>query len=80
MIETSKVKWSRRPKLLLRNRVGIRRNTVRKKPDEEIRYPLETGFCIMVFGNRVLCENQNLCYCEFVRDIVNRIVVYRESN
>ena len=80
MIKTSRVEWFRRPKLLL-NRKSINRKLISEEASEnKIKYPLRTGVCIIVFGNRVWCDRQAMCYREFVRDVVNRLIDFRELN
>ncbi len=80
MEKTIKRRWFRRPRIIQKNRSYQKIQGSQGKSDKNIRFPVEAGVCVMVFGNRILCDNQVMCYCEFVRDLVNRVVDYREMN
>ena len=80
MAKSSRIDLPSRRGLIIKNRFGFIKDKLRRAPEKEIFYPLETSVCIRVFGNRILCDNQANCYCEFVRDVVNRIVDFRELN
>jgi len=80
MEKTIKRRWFRRPRSIFKKKSYQKIQDSQDKQEKNIRYPVEAGVCVMVFGNRILCGNQAMCYCEFVRDLVNRVVDYREMN
>lgn len=78
MVKTSKMELFRISKLFGRDRLLPRKKNYLE--EEDFRYDLKANPRIVVFGNRIWCESQAMCYREFVRDVVNKIVAFRELN